>query len=169
MHIKPSPGLVVRDPVTMAQLPAEGVEVDDLRTGLFFADLDPSRANSGASTQRALVIGQITSAGLGVPNVATISQGVADAKIVGGQGSMLAQMVAAYRNADSFGEVWQLPLSDDAAAVAATGSISFTAQATDTGVLSLYIAGKLVSLAVTASLTPSQLAANLVAAPALSR
>ncbi|BEV15145.1 phage tail sheath subtilisin-like domain-containing protein [Herbaspirillum sp. DW155] len=136
----------------------------NLRAGLFFADLDPSRANSGASTQRALVIGQITSAGLGVPNVATISQGVADAKIVGGQGSMLAQMIAAYRNADSFGEVWQLPLSDDAAAVAAAGSISFTAQATDTGVLSLYIAGNLVSLAVTSSLTPSQLATNLVAA-----
>jgi len=29
MHIKPSPGLVVRDPVTMAKIPAEGVEVGD--------------------------------------------------------------------------------------------------------------------------------------------
>jgi hypothetical protein len=29
MHIKPFPGLVVRDPVTMAQIPSEGVEVDD--------------------------------------------------------------------------------------------------------------------------------------------
>lgn len=136
----------------------------NLRVGLFFADLDPSRANSGSSTQRGLVIGQISAGGMASPNVATISQGVAEAKILGGQGSMFAQMIAAYRNADSFGELWQLPLADDPAAVAATGSVSFSAQSTDTGTLSLYVAGQLVSLAVSASLTVAQLATNLVAA-----
>ncbi|KAF1040285.1 MAG: hypothetical protein GAK35_03539 [Herbaspirillum frisingense] len=136
----------------------------NLRVPLFYADLDPSRANSGSSTQRALVIGQITSSGTATPNVATISQGVSEAKTLGGQGSMLAQMIAAYRAADSFGEMWQLPLADDAAAVAASGSVSFSAQANATGVLSLYIAGQLVNMTVSASMTVAQLATNLVAA-----
>jgi phage tail sheath gpL-like len=136
----------------------------NLRVPLFYADLDPSKANSGSSTQRALVIGQITSSGTATAGVPTISQGANEAKVLGGQGSMLAQMISAYRNADSFGELWQLPLADDGSAVAATGSIAFTAQATDTGVLSLYVSGALVSMTVTSAMTLAQLAAGLVAA-----
>ena len=33
----------------------------NLRVPLFFAEVDNSRANSGATTQRALIIGQMTS------------------------------------------------------------------------------------------------------------
>ena len=53
---------------------------------------------------------------------------------------MLALMTAVYRARDSFGEVWYLPVADDASATEAKGAISFTAAATATGVLSLYIA-----------------------------
>src|SRR5450830_210826 len=136
----------------------------NLRVPLFFADLDPSTATSGQTSQRALGIGQITSAGTATPGIPAISQGVAEAKSVGGQGSMLAQEVAAYRKADPFGELWYLPLADDAAATAATGSLNFTAAATVTGVLSLYIAGILVSITAAATMTPAQLATSLVAA-----
>lgn len=136
----------------------------NLRVPLFYAELDNSRANTGAGTQRALIIGQVTSGGTAVANTPQISQGATEAKAVGGQGSMLALMTAAYRVGDPFGEVWYLPLADGGSSVAATGALAFTAPATATGVLSLYIAGTLVSLIVTASQTIAQLATALAAA-----
>ncbi len=136
----------------------------NLRVPLFFADLDNSKANTGQSTQRALIIGQKTAAGTGVANVPVISQGVADAKVVGGPGSMLALMTAAYRNADSFGEVWYLPLADDPTAIAATGSVLFTSAPTANGVLYLYIAGQRVTLTVSPTLTVASMATALAAA-----
>ncbi|TCK39648.1 phage tail sheath gpL-like [Paraburkholderia sp. BL8N3] len=136
----------------------------NLRVPLFYADIDPRNANTGQETQRALIIGQITTGGTGVAGVPRICQGVADAKAVGGQGSMLALMTAAYRARDSFGEVWYLPLADDGAAVAASGSLNFTSAATAAGALSLYIGGQLLSLNVSASQTPAQLATALAAA-----
>lgn len=136
----------------------------NLRVPLFYAELDNSKANTGATTQRALIIGQMTATGTGVANTPQISQGATEARTVGGQGSMLALMTAAYRAADPFGEVWYLPLADDAAAVAATGSVAFTAAATATGTLNLYIAGQRVTMAVTSTQTTAQLATALAAA-----
>lgn len=135
----------------------------NIRVPLFYADLDPSNANTGQQTQRALIIGQILASGTGTPGTPRISQGTSDANSVGGQGSMLALMTAAYRARDSFGEVWYLPLADDSASVAAAGSLSFTSVPTVTGVLSLYIAGQLVSLVVTPTMTAVQIATALVA------
>ena len=136
----------------------------NLRVPLFYAELDNSNANTGATTQRALIIGQMTASGTGVAGVPQISQGATEAKTVGGQGSMLALMTAAYRAADPFGEVWYLPLADDGSAVAATGTIAFTAAATATGVLYLYIAGQRVTMTVTSTQTTAQLATALAAA-----
>ncbi|RSK89467.1 phage tail protein, partial [Pandoraea apista] len=140
----------------------------NLRVPLFHAELDNSQANSGASTQRALVIGQITSAGTGTPGVPQISQGATEAKSVGGAGSMLALMTAAYRQSDPFGEVWYLPLADDASAVAATGSIAVSAPATATGVIYLYIAAVKgvppVTVTVTSTQTTAQIATAIAAA-----
>lgn len=136
----------------------------NLRVPLFYAELDNSHANTGATTQRALLIGQMTSSGTGVANTPQICQGVSDAKSVGGPGSMLALMAAAYRGADPFGEVWYLPLADGGSSLAAAGAVAFTAAATATGVLSLYIAGALVSLTVTPTQTVAQLATALAAA-----
>lgn len=135
----------------------------NLRVPLFYADLDPSNANTGQQTLRALIVGQILSSGTGTPGTPQICQGIDDAKAVGGQGSMLALMTAAYRNRDSFGEVWYLPLADGAESVAASGSVNITSAPTTTGVLSLYIAGQIVSLVVTPTMTAAQIATALVA------
>lgn len=136
---------------------------DTLRTPLFFAEVDNSRANTAIQATRALIIGQITSAGTAVANVPVLSQGAADAKVVGGAGSMLWAMVDAYRANDPFGELWLLPLADDGGGVAATGSIVFTGPTTAAGVLDLYIAGQKLSLAL-ASGTSASAAATAVAA-----
>jgi len=134
-----------------------------LRVPLFYAEVDNSRANSAVAQQRALIIGQITSAGTGVANVPVISQGVADAALIGGPDSMLALMTAAYRANDTFGEVWYLPMADDGAAVAATGTVQFTAAATVAGTFYLYVGGVRYALPVTTAQTTAQLATALAA------
>lgn len=134
----------------------------NLRVPLFYAEVDNSQANSGAETQRTLIVGQITAQGTAVANVPVMGLGVADAKAKGGTGSMLALMAAAYLAADSFGEVWFLPLADASGAVAASGYIAFAGAPTATGVVSLYIAGQLVSLTVTSAQTPALIATALV-------
>jgi phage tail sheath gpL-like len=136
----------------------------NLRVPLFYAEVDNSLANTATLNQRTLIIGQITSAGTGTPNVPVISQGVADAAAVGGPGSMLHLMTQMYRNNDNFGEVWYLPLADDAAAVAATGTLAVTAAPTVSGTLSLYIAGVRISVPVLSTQTTAQIATAIAAA-----
>lgn len=135
----------------------------DVRVPLFYADIDPSNANTGQQSLRALLIGQMKTGAPGTPNVQQICQGVSATKSLAGQGSMLALMAAAYRKRDSFGEVWLLPLQDDVGATAAGGSLAFTSQATATGVLSLYIGGQLISLVVTPTMSLAQMATALAA------
>ncbi len=136
----------------------------NIRVPLFYAEVDASRANSGQLNQRALIIGQMQSSGSAAAGVPVISQGpIADQAAFGSQ-SMVAQMIAAYRRNDAFGELWVLPLADDAGGVQATGAITFTGPATAAGTLSLYIAGIRVQTAVTSGMTAAQLATALVAA-----
>src|SRR5471032_1589931 len=136
----------------------------NVRVPLFYAEVDNSQANSGQSTQRALIIGQITAAGNAVANVPVISQGVSDAASVGGPGSMLHLETQAYRLNDTFGEAWYLPLADDPVATAAAGSIAITAAPTENGTLNLYIGGVKVAQPVLPTQTATQIAAALAAA-----
>lgn len=133
----------------------------NLRVPLFYAEVDNSQANSGVQTQRTLIIGQVLASGNAVVGVPVLGQGVTDAQAKGGQGSMLALMTAAYVAADQFGEVWFLPLADAEGAVAAKGSVLIAGAPTTTGVVSLYIAGQLVSLTVATGETPADIATAL--------
>ena len=136
----------------------------NLRVPLFYAEVDNSQANTGQQTQRALLIGQITSDGNAPANIPVICAGLSDALAKAGQGSMLAHMAQTYLNSDPFGEVWLLPLADAVGAVAAAGSINFTSAPTAAGTLSLYIAGQLVSVPVDTSDTADSMATALAAA-----
>lgn len=135
----------------------------NLRVPLFYAEVDNSQANSGAQTQRTLIIGQITVSGNGVVNVPVLGQGVSDAKAKGGLGSMLALMADAYVRADDFGEVWFLPLADAVGGVAASGTVLIAGTPASTGVISLYIAGQLLSLTVTTGELAADIATALAA------
>ena len=145
-------------PIPFKQLPA------NIRVPLFYAETDNSQANTGQINQRTLIIGQMTSAGNGVPNVPVNSQGGADAALVGGPGSMLHLETVAYRLADTFGEVWYLPLADDPAALAASGAIALTNPATTNGTLYLYVAGVRIAQPVLTTQTTAQIATALAAA-----
>ncbi|POM15746.1 Mu tail sheath family protein [Burkholderia cepacia] len=127
-------------------------------------ELDNSQANTGATTQRALIIGQITAAGTATPNVPIICGGIGDAQVAGGANSMLANMVAKYRLNDTFGELWILPIADAVGATAAAGAVTFTASPSANGTLSLYIAGNLVTVPVTAGQAVADVATAVAAA-----
>jgi phage tail sheath gpL-like len=225
-------------PVPFQQIPA------NIRVPLFYAEVDPSHANTNEQTYRSLLIGQLLPSGtlasvanlttnattasgaavlhfvagpVGVvpgmvvtdttaPTVipanttilsvdttahtATMSANATGAGVGGtdalvfttpytpnpilitsktqcdglcGIGSMLSNMVAVYRANDAFGEIRILPLPDDPAATAATGTITFGGTATAQGVLSLYIDGTLIPTVITTSMTPTQMATAVAA------
>jgi phage tail sheath gpL-like len=109
----------------------------NVRTPLFYAELDNSQANTAAQSQRTLIIAQMTQVGTATPNVPVKAFG--QARALGGAGSVLALMAAVYGANDPTGDVWLLPLADDASATAATGTLTFTGPTTAAGILSLYI------------------------------
>ena len=137
----------------------------NLRTPLFYVEFDNSMANTATATQRTLLIGQMLSSGSAVPNIpvkVSSPNGVGD---LSGQGSQLHGMMTAYQKNDTAAEVWILPLADDSESMTvAKGTIKVTSQASETGVISLYIAGIRVQMTVLATDTPVQIAAAMVAA-----
>ena len=136
----------------------------NVRTPLFFAELNSSQANTSQQTQRALLIGQMVSSGTATPNEPVICAGPASALGLAGAGSMLALMAAAYVASDPFGELWILPLADANGATAATGTITFGGAPTANGTVNLYVAGVFVPVAVTAGMTAAQVATAVAAA-----
>ncbi|WP_233854192.1 phage tail sheath subtilisin-like domain-containing protein [Paraburkholderia sp. HD33-4] len=134
----------------------------NIRVPLFYAEVDNSQANTGQTTQRALILGQILPTGTAKPDVPAISQGADDAITAGGAGSMLALMLDMYRRNDSFGEVWYLPLADNPAALAATGTVTFNTPPTAPGTVYLYIAGVRIAQPVMPTQTVADIATALV-------
>jgi len=128
-----------------------------------FIDVQPGGANT-QQNYRALIVGQITSAGAATPGVPLICSGAADAVKQGGPGSMLALMATRYVQEDSFGEVWYLPLADATGATAATLAIVFSGTSTAAGTFPLYVAGVSVPISVPTGMLATALAAAAIAA-----
>lgn len=142
-----------------------------VRVPWVYVDIDNSRAAAGGVPFKTLLIGQKTSAGTAAAGsrVDVTSAGAASAAF--GPGSQLARMVEAYRRANPLGLAVAIPLADDAAGVAATGSIAISGTATASGALSLIIGGKSIRAAVntgdTATAAASALASAITAQTAL--
>ncbi len=129
-----------------------------------YIEVDGSQAGLGGDIPAVLIVGQKLATGTAPAGEITLVGSVADAKTKAGAGSMLAKMVEAYRKGDSALDVYMLPYADNAAGVAAKGSVVMTASPTADGVLSLYIAGVLVGVGVTAGQTPAAIATAMAAA-----
>ncbi|MDR3408470.1 MAG: phage tail sheath subtilisin-like domain-containing protein [Methylovirgula sp.] len=136
----------------------------NLRTPLFFAEIDPSRANTAPQAQRTLLIGQITTAGAWTANMPVRVPSPTAAIAGAGFGSILAGMAAMYLLNDPAADVHALPIADAAGAIAATGTIVITGSATAAGTIALYVAGVLVPVAVSIGDNPTVIAANIAAA-----
>lgn len=136
----------------------------NLRTPLFFAEFDNSQANTATTTQRTLIMGQMLTDGTLPANIPVLVSSVATVAGQCGAGSMLHGQMAAYLANDTAGEIYILPLSDAESMVAATGKITVTTQASATGVISLYIAGIRVQVAVVATDEVAEIATVLTSA-----
>lgn len=122
---------------------------------------------------RLLVFGQMLATGTAVANMPVLISGAgSNWTTLFGRGSQLTTMLNALRQANSFTECWAVPQLDNPAGTAATGSIKFTAQATQAGTQNFYIGATmmpggllgLVQIAVTPQMTLAQLATALQAA-----
>ena len=84
----------------------------NIRVPFFWAEVDASQAGYFVNQQRALLVGQMLATGVAAAGIPILVSSVDQAKAEFGRGSMLADMMAAYRLNDGFGEVWCLPLAD---------------------------------------------------------
>lgn len=125
-------------PVSFNQIP------ENLRVPLVYIEFDNSRAVKGtpAVEYKMLVLGQMLPTGSAEEATPVRVLSADHAIDLFGRGSMLAAMFTATKKADRFMETWCIPLLDDAAGVAATGTIAFTGAATGTGILNCYVAGQ---------------------------
>lgn len=143
----------------------------NIRVPLFYAEVDGSQASQFNINQRALLIGSKLDAAGATVNEPVFVASVAEARDVFGAGSLLANMVERYRDNDTFGELWALPVADDGGAAAATGTITITGTATEAGTLVIYIGGRRVRVGVAsgdlASVVGDNISAAIAAVPDL--
>ncbi|WP_462373116.1 phage tail sheath C-terminal domain-containing protein [Turicimonas muris] len=132
----------------------------DVRTPLFYAEVDNSMANSAASAQTTLLIGQMTE-GKADPLVPVLVTGDSQGKDLFGRGSELARMNTIYRKNDPSGQVWAIPLSDPDAATVASGTYTISGLPTLAGVLSIYIGADRVQVPVGVDESPAEVAASI--------
>ena len=144
------------------------VPFDQLPTNVLVPFVYVEVASAGSAEQRqdyrSLLIGQRLAAGAVAEAVPTLIGTGADADRAFGRGSQLALMARAFRGNNPTGELWCLALDDAAGAVAETHTITATAAATAAGTISLYIAGRRVSVAIANGATVNQIAAAIHAA-----
>ena len=136
------------------------------RLPLFWAVVDGSKAGNLSEASRALLVGQMftsgANAGTALPDVPIPIGSVALAGQMFGVGSMLYQMVVAFFNCNTTQQLWGLPVAEGVG-TASAGSVEVTA-GEGSGLLSLYIAGQLVEVAVASTDTSPTIAANLASA-----
>ncbi|ATW33141.1 phage tail sheath subtilisin-like domain-containing protein [Candidatus Williamhamiltonella defendens] len=137
----------------------------NLRTPLFFAEVDNSQANTATVNQNTLIVGQMLKTGTATADKSVICSSSANAKVLCGQGSMLAAMMDVYLQNDSSGTIYLLPLADAAAGMTgADGKLTITGVPTANGVISLYIAGLRVQVAVVPTDTSADIGGAIVTA-----
>lgn len=146
--------------ITFDHIPA------NIRAPGVYTEIDSSQAVRGVQlvTFRYLLLGQMISAGTATALEAVRVTSVTQARALFGPGSMLAAMVEAAIASNNFSALWCMPMVDNGEGVLATGSVSFGGSPTETGIVSLYIAGKRVQVSVATTATPATLATALAAA-----
>ncbi|KFX30688.1 phage tail sheath protein [Ralstonia solanacearum] len=129
-----------------------------------YIEIDGSQAGLSSDLPVVLLVGQKLASGTAPTGELVRVASVADAKTLAGDGSMLAQMAARYRNVDQTFDLYMLPYADNAAGVAATGSINVNSAATGDGTLALYIAQRAITVGVAAGKTAAQIATAIAQA-----
>lgn len=143
--------------ISFNQVPAS------LRVPGVYSEIDNSRAVQGPQiiAYKRLLFGQKTSAGTATANQLVQVTSAAQAKTLAGEGSMLAGMAEAAFAQDEFTETWLMPVADNGAGVQASGTVTVTGPSTAAGTISLYIAGRLVEIAVASGAAQNDIADDI--------
>lgn len=136
----------------------------NLRIPGVYIEFDNSLAAQAAQEFKVLVVGQRLAAGTVAQGVPTRVTNEAQADKFFGRGSMLAEMLRAMKAKDRFMETWAIALDDNAAGVAAAGSVTFGGTPTVAGTLNVYIAGKRVQTGISANQASTAIATAFAAA-----
>lgn len=144
--------------ISFAQVPLA------LRMPGAYIEVDGSQAGLGGDIPGVLLVGQKLPTGSAAVGEVTLISSVQDAIKKAGANSMLAQMAARYRAIDPALDLYMLPYADNAAGVAASGTITVNAVPTAAGVIALYVAGKVVTVGVSIGMTLAAVATAIAAA-----
>jgi len=144
--------------ITFSEIP------DALRYPGAYVEIDGSAAGLGGDLPIVLLVGQKLASGTAPAGEIVRIASPQDAVDKAGDGSMLAQMAAAYRKNDQTFDVYLLPYADNPAGVQSHGTLTVTSGPTEDGVLYIYIGQRAVSVGVTAGMTPTQVATAIAAA-----
>ena len=129
----------------------------NIRVPFFYAEVNNSQASLSQQENRTLIIGQKLAAGTATPDALALITSVDQAKSLFGVGSMLARMVQIYKRNNIFTELWCLPLDDNGAGVAATGTLTITGPATKSGTLNIYLGGQRIQVVIASGDTATQI------------
>ena len=148
--------------ISFNRIPGPGT----LRRPGVYSEIDNSLAVSGPQsvTYKRLLIGQKLAAGTAQAEHLVRVTSEAQADTLFGRGSMLAGMVRAALAQDTYTELQCMPVIDNPAGVAATGTAVFTGPATASGTLNLMIAGRAVDVGVISGDAASAIATAVAAA-----
>lgn len=139
---------------------------NNLRVPFVAAEFDSSRAAQGPAllAYRALLLGTKLAAGTAPANTAVRVTNADQVIPLAGRGSQLHRMAQAWFADNKSTEVWLGVLAEEAAGVAATGTVTIAGTPTAAGTLSLYVGGRRVAVPVSTTDTPTTIAAAIVAA-----
>lgn len=135
-----------------------------LRTPFVAIEFDASNAagnRTSVQPYKGLLIGQKLGSGSIEKEIPTRISSEEQAKTYFGEGSMLHAMAKAWFANNSFTEVWAVALEDDAAGVAASGSLDISGPASAAGTVQLYIGGHKIKVGVSSGDTASQIATKI--------
>jgi phage tail sheath gpL-like len=137
-----------------------------LRTPGSYVEFDNSKAVQGLvlDATRPLMFGQMLDSGTATALEPVRVTSTKQAVTLFGRGSMLAAMVAAWKEANADSDLWVMPQTDNSAGAVATGTITATGMVTQAGTLSLYIGGVRVQAGVAAGDDGTVVAAALAEA-----
>lgn len=137
-----------------------------LRVPMVAVEIDGSRAQQGAAqlAYRAVIIGQKLATGTAAADSLVRATTVEQVIVAAGRGSMLHREALGWFASNRSTEVWIGVLADNAAGVAATGTIVVTGPATAAGTIALYLGGERVSVGVNSGDASTAIATAIAAA-----
>ncbi|MDR1165744.1 MAG: phage tail sheath subtilisin-like domain-containing protein [Deltaproteobacteria bacterium] len=139
---------------------------DNIRLPFTYTEFDPSMADRGLSDMafHVLLVGQKLATGTAEPLIPMRPTTGAQADVMFGAGSMLAEMVKAFLGANKLTKMSAIGVNDFDGGTKATGSLTFAGAVTGATPICLYLGGKLTRLGTVNGDDAEDVAASLAAA-----